>query len=125
MVVAASFARRPTHFPALDSQWQISTDGGSAPLWSADGPALYSRRGNAVMKVAVGASNGTFRHGNPEVLFEGDYVREESSASAFFAPSYALDRSTDRFLMMKQEPVAPREIVVIVNWASTLQSQGR
>jgi hypothetical protein len=89
--------------------------GGAAPLWSADGTQLYYRQERAVFSVPVDTTGTTFKHGNPRVLFEGDYVPEEHEVAD--VGNYSLARATGLFLMMKQEQAAPTEIIVIVNWA--------
>ncbi len=51
---------------------QISTDGGTEPVWSRSRPELYFRNGNKMM--AVDVSNLPDRVGTARVLFEGQYT---------------------------------------------------
>ena len=79
-------------FPDLGDRVQVSSDGGTAPLWSHDGTELYYRAGRAMMAVAVepGAS---FSAGRPELLFEGPYL-DDLARNYDLAPD-------GRFLMIK------------------------
>lgn len=62
-------------FPDLDSgRWQVSTDGGVEPQWSADGSRLYFGKVDQLMAVSVDDAD-TFRFGRPEPLAElGNYM---------------------------------------------------
>ena len=40
-------------FPGPGGKWQLSTDGGSLPAWSADGRRIFYRRGTALMEVRL------------------------------------------------------------------------
>jgi serine/threonine-protein kinase len=108
-------------FPDLGARWQVSTEGGESPIWSATGQELFYRRGSAVMSVPVTISADTFTQGNSRVLFEGSYVRE--SAEAFAGRGYAL-APDGRFLMMKAADVAgnaTQQIIVVLNWSEELK----
>ena len=59
-------------FSDLGDRVRISTDGGTAPLWSYDGTELYYRAGRAMMAVPV-ETGAAFTAGRPALLFEGPY----------------------------------------------------
>ena len=40
-------------YPGPDSRWQVSTDGGTSPLWNPTGGELFYRSGNKMMAVSV------------------------------------------------------------------------
>ena len=42
-----------TSYPAATAKWQVSTEGGSSPSWSADGRQLYYLAGDRVVAAAV------------------------------------------------------------------------
>ena len=42
-----------TSYPAATAKWQVSTAGGSKPMWSADGRQLYYLAGDRVVAAAV------------------------------------------------------------------------
>ena len=79
-------------FPDLGDRLRISTDGGTAPLWSHDGTELYYREGRAVMAVPVETGD-SFTAGPPETLFEGPYL-DDLARNYDLAPD-------GRFLMIK------------------------
>ena len=111
-------------FPALGSSWQVSTQGGTAPLWDPGGRELVYRNGRAVIGVPVGGNGNTFTYGNPRTLFEGAYANDVFDPGG--GPTYALSPDGLRFVMLKEqaasnESAAPTEIVVILNWTDELQ----
>jgi eukaryotic-like serine/threonine-protein kinase len=102
-------------FPNVaDRRWQVSTDGGGEPKWSADGRELFFRNGAAVMSVQIGDDPGASR---PAKLFEGDYVRSRGEKSWDVAPD-------GRFLMRKAIR-AEYSINVVLNWAEELRARMR
>ena len=60
-------------FPATGARWQISTNGGTRPLWARKGGELFFRSGSRVMAVSVTAAV-TFSSGPPRKLFEGEFA---------------------------------------------------
>ena len=58
-------------FPQPTAETQVSTRGGSQPLWSPDGRAIYYAEGEQrLMRVTVDLSSGRPRLGLPEVAYE-------------------------------------------------------
>jgi len=110
-------------FPNVDGgKWQVSTDGGTRPLWARDGRELfYYTAARGMIAVPIGAGT-TFTAGTGAVLFSGQ---------AFSVPTRGrmYDVSTDgrRFLMIKQAPTtgeraaAPVQLVVVQNWTEELK----
>lgn len=102
-----------TSYPGPGGKWQVSTSGGSAPEWRADGRELFYRQGNFVMSVDVD-TRPTFRAGIPRTLFRvegGDY-----------------DVSPDgqRFVIARRVPKpadAAPELAIVVNWFEELRSR--
>jgi Tol biopolymer transport system component len=88
-------------FPDMTDEWTISLEGGNSPRWSSDGKELFYLAGNFVaeriMRVKV-ETFPTFRKiGNPELLFEGNYV----GTIPMDAIPYDIHPDGDRFLMIK------------------------
>jgi serine/threonine protein kinase len=115
-------------FPEVNKgKWQISTDGGSRPLWSPDGRELFYLIGRATteaaMRVAV-QTEPTFKKGTPEVLFRGTYL-------GYYPSDFPWDIHPDgnRFLMIKtttatdtavdQQP----KIIIVTNWDLELKQR--
>jgi len=100
-------------FPDGGARQQVSTDGGSEPLWAKSGRELFYRNGDAVMAVPVAAEH-EFKAGSPSVLFQGAYERTESQTNYDVAPD-------GRFLMLRNEEPAPTQVNVILNWPALLK----
>ena len=98
-------------FPKPDRKWQISTGGGTRPLWSRNGRELFYRDGDRLMAVPV-QTNRAFRSGTAEMLVLGQRQ---------YRPAYDVDRSGDRFLMLKLADTRPGEFNVVVNWFEELR----
>jgi Tol biopolymer transport system component len=56
-------------FPDTGGKWQISSDGGTVPLWSGDGREIFYLNGNRIMAVTIDSETG-FSAGKPRLLFE-------------------------------------------------------
>ena len=71
-------SRLVQRFPELGGRVQSSTAGGTSPLWCSNGTELFYRQGRAMMTVAVDGSGAAFRAGQPERLFEGRYLDDQT-----------------------------------------------
>ena len=87
-------------FPNVDAgKRQVSTNGGSEPLWARNGQELFYESMGALMRVPVKMAS-TFEAGTPRKLFDGPYL--------FHPPGGGLGRMYDvsvdgeRFLMVKE-----------------------
>jgi eukaryotic-like serine/threonine-protein kinase len=109
-------------FPHVDrSRWQISTDGGSRPVWARSGRELfYLDESSALTRIPVRTSGPTFVPGTPTKLFTTRYVEPN--------PARHYDVSPDgrRFLMIKNsaegDPNAtPASMVVVEHWFEELK----
>ena len=107
-------------FPRVDSgRWQISTTGGTRPVWARSGRELfYLDASNAMTSVQVSTSGSTFSAGTPATVFDTKYVQSN--------PSRHYDVSPDgqRFLMIKDGPAnpgaMPASMVVVEHWFEEL-----
>ena len=106
-------------FPTVDDgQWQISTSGGTQPLWASNGRELFYRRGAELMTVAV-QTEPSFTPATPEVVFEGNYHMGVGRG-------YDVTSDGQRFLMIAQDggaedPTAPPSLIVVQNWFEELR----
>jgi len=101
-------------FPIPGSKWQISTNGGSIPIWSRDGKELfYIGADQKLMAVEVVGGN-KFKAGIPKPLFE---THLGNGREIWF------DVSKDgRFLMpIPVENAGPLPMTVVVNWTAGLK----
>ena len=111
-------------FPDVDAdRWQISTGGGTRPLWAPDGSELFYQTESALMSVSLSQNDDGLSPGPPEVVLEGRYVGFGSGAG----PGRAYDVSPDgqKFLMIKDAGATGRSVTsspinVVLNWAEEL-----
>jgi serine/threonine protein kinase len=100
-------------FPSPGGKWQISTSGGSYPVWSRDGKQLFYVGNDKMMVVDIRGTGANPEPGVPQPLFD---VRLRPTNPGF-------DVAKDgRFLIptaMEQASAAP--IIVVVNWTAGLK----
>jgi protein kinase-like protein/WD40 repeat protein len=101
----------------MTGKWQITSGGGSEPVWSPAGRELFYRVGNKMMAVDVESSR-SFRFGKPHVLFEGSYIFATTEGQ-----EYDVSHDARRFLMLKPQEDVHRVVPlnVIVNWFEDLK----
>ena len=114
--------RETAHWSGARFRREISTDGGTEPVWSHNGRELFYRRGRRMMAVAL-TGQPAFSAAKPATLFEGDY--EESAAFPNTGVAYDVAPDGQRFLMVKtagpQPPGTPPQLRVVVNWDQELK----
>jgi eukaryotic-like serine/threonine-protein kinase len=106
-------------YPGPGGKWQISTDGGTEPVWNPNGRELFYRSGDKMMAVDI-ATQPSFTAGRPRMLFEGPY-----EPALFPIPDYDVSPDGQRFLMLKpsEEEGAPTQINVVLNWFEELKQK--
>ena len=106
-------------YPGPGGKWQISTEGGSEPIWNPNGKEIFFRNGKKMMSVEVSTEPG-FSAGKPRVLFEGDY-----GLAGAAIPNYDVSPDGQRFLMLKpaqqESRAASTQINVVLNWFEELK----
>jgi len=105
-------------YPGPGGKWQISTEGGTEPLWNPNGRELFYRSGDKMMAVEI-TTKPSFSAGKPKVLFEGRY---QLAPGTF--PNYDVSPDGQRFLMLKpseQGAASPTQINVVLNWFEELK----
>ena len=102
-------------FPDAGGKWQVSTNGGAAPRWRADGKELYYLAPDAtMMAVPITAAGTSFEAGAPVALFPTRIV--DGGTPTQNRPQYAVARD-GRFLI--NQPVGDASaapITLILNW---------
>jgi len=92
-------------------RWQVSSDGGLQPHWSANGKELYYRNGDKMMVSSV-VTQPAFSSGKPRVLFEGSFIMGGA------VNDYDLTPDGGEFLMLRDD--SPHrgltEYKAVVNW---------
>ena len=105
-------------YPGSGGKWQISTEGGTEPVWNRNGRELFYRNGDKMMAVDI-ATQPSFTAGKPHMLFEGHYVPPPGTT-----PNYDVSPDGQRFLMIKSSEAgeaAPAQINVVMNWFEELK----
>jgi serine/threonine-protein kinase len=111
-------------FPAVDSgRWQVSSAGGTTPVWSRSGRELFFLNAANRMAVAAVRPGAAFDYSKPQALFD------VSTTYLSGAPFRRFDVSADgkQFLMVKSltpaEAATRRSIVVVQNWFNELKAR--
>ena len=111
-------------FPAVSAgRWQVSTDGGMAPLWGRDGRELFYVRESAILSVAL-ETNGSVKASAPEVLFDNP---EYMLTRTWNWRAFDLSPDGQRFLMVKRvadsdsDAASKPKIRVFLNWTEELK----
>ena len=104
-------------FPdATGSKWQVSTDGGTEPLWARNGPELFYRSGNGDM-IAVQVSLGeTFSIVSKQVLFSALAYRADANHT-----NYDIHPDGQRFLMKRNVASTGGELIWVEHWFEELK----
>jgi serine/threonine-protein kinase len=115
---------RAMTFPGPGPNFQLSTDGGTDPVWRHDGKELYYRNGDQMMAVAVSGSAPT-PFATPTVLWEARYLAGVGSSCGMSGPTsanYDVTADGQRFLMIedKSEVLQCKLLHVVTNWSRSL-----
>jgi serine/threonine protein kinase/Tol biopolymer transport system component len=104
-------------YPGPGGKWQISTEGGTEPVWSRKGRELFYRSGDKMIAVEI-TTQPSFSAGKPKVLFAGHY-----QPSAILNANYDVSSDGQRFLMLKPggQDQAATQINVVLNWFEELK----
>jgi serine/threonine-protein kinase len=107
-------------FPDVNAgRWQVSTGGGTRPLWARSGRELFYLSANKMMAVPV-QSGSAFSAGTPQMLFQANIL------SPFAGRSYDVSADGRRFLMIKDahagdSSAPPSQLVIVLNWVNDLK----
>jgi Tol biopolymer transport system component len=88
------------------NKWQISTNGGDAPLWSPDGRELFFRSGGAVVAVPV-KTESAFSFDKQTVLFRGNYL----AIDGHIVQTLEISPDGKRFLLLKPAGGGQRQTI--------------
>jgi Tol biopolymer transport system component len=106
-------------FPEQLGKWQISTDGGSQPMWRGDGKELFYLSGSKLMAVNVKAEGKSLTAGVPKALFEVPGLAQVGGKNC-----YVVTPDGQRFLFTTlPEQAETARINVIINWPALLKKQ--
>jgi serine/threonine-protein kinase len=105
-------------FPEPGGKWQVSSAGGSEPVWARSGKELFYRIGNQMMAVSVDTEP-SFTAGKPTALFPDPYLK-----SGWFQAIYDASPDGQRFVMVQSsdEAEGSTQLNVVQNWPELLRS---
>jgi len=117
-------------YPDVESgRWQISTNGGSHPVWRRDGRELfyfespgYQPQGRGALMAAPIETDGGFHPGSPQQLFANNFVIGQSTR-----PAYDVSLDGERFLMLTDADAGVPDrrdtgnVIIVENWVAELE----
>ena len=103
-------------FPGPGGRTQISTAGGTEPVWNPNGRELFYRQADKMMAVDIATQPALIAQ-KPRMLFESAALLRVSTT-----PNYDVSRDGQRFLMVQagQQTSAP-QLTLVVNWFGELK----
>lgn len=104
-------------FPGAGIKRQISTDGGTQPIWAPDSRQLYFINGKRVMCVDLHTDQG-LQPGKPRMLFENRFSLDQRMQGRIGA---ALPNGKGFVFVEQINPPEVRELVVVLNWFEELK----
>ena len=104
-----------TTFPEPGARIQLSTKGGTSPVWAPDGSTLYYFEGKSLIAVSI-ETEPRLRVTGRETLFEGEYVQYRWSRQ------YDIMPDGKRFILVKNP--AQGNVEAVTNWFAELTAPG-
>jgi eukaryotic-like serine/threonine-protein kinase len=101
-------------FPSLAGRYQVSSGGGSQPVWAHNGHELFYRDGTSVVAATVQLA-GEFRVIDRKPLFKDSYMNSGGM-------QYDIMPDDKHFLMIKPDD-AGAQMTVITNWVRELNAK--
>ena len=97
-------------FPATGEKWQISTDGGTDPIWTKNGNGIFYHNDLRIYFVKI-ISYTPFKYDSPRVYYSGSFINAVSR-------SIGVDENEDRVLILEQVRGSQlsTEAIVTLNW---------
>jgi hypothetical protein len=109
-------------YPGPGPKIQVSSEGGTDPVWKRTGGELFYRNGDSMMAVRVSTAP-TFQAGRPQELWKGHFSHGMSSSCGppgTTSSNYDVTADGSRFLMIRdddQDRTVSKQIVVVLGWA--------
>jgi serine/threonine-protein kinase len=96
-------------FPEAEGRWQVSSGGGTEPLWSGDGQTIYYRRADTLFATAVQVRP-TFSVGQRRTVLTHHFLQITNHTN------YDQDPLTGGFVVVAESEGTPTALVVVLNW---------
>jgi serine/threonine protein kinase len=104
-------------FPRSGPRWQVSTDGGSQPVWRRDGKELYFIAPDRKLMAVSVTPGSTFKRDIPRPLFE----TRMRPTYAPYPVNYDVTADGERFLIDVVRPDTGPNISLVLNWTAALR----
>jgi Tol biopolymer transport system component len=101
-------------WPDGAAEWQISTDGGTEPVWDPDGRTLYFRRTPSLIAATLTLSETALTVVRRDSLFSGPYFENVRW------PEYDISHDGEQFVFIKLGDSTVRPVVVL-NWIEQVE----
>jgi serine/threonine-protein kinase len=107
-------------FPnTADGQWQVTTGGGTEPVWAYSGRELFYRNGDGDLVAVEVTTTPTFSVGTHRELFPA--VGYTTGLGVFAGYDVSLD--DQRFVMIRLEDAAEGELILVQNFFEELKAK--
>jgi serine/threonine-protein kinase len=105
-------------FPGPGGKWQISTEGGVAPVWARNGRELFYASSPTGKLMAVDIrTEPTFQAGTPRVVLDEGFRLTAGAQGA----NYDVSLDGQRFLMVQGSDANLTQLNVVLNWFEELK----
>jgi serine/threonine-protein kinase len=108
-------------FPDVNTgRWQVSTSGGTRPLWNRNGRELFYYLPPGIVMSAAITPGSAFSAGTPTAVVKGAYLSPQTGRM------YDVSPDGRRFLLIKEarpegESPPPPQLIVVQNWTEELK----
>jgi serine/threonine-protein kinase len=112
-------------YPGPGAKIQVSSEGGTDPVWKRSGGEMFYRNGDSMMAVDVSTAP-AFKPGRPRELWKGHYSHGMSSSCGppgTTSSNYDVTADGGRFMMIRdddQDRTVSKELVVVLGFANEL-----
>jgi eukaryotic-like serine/threonine-protein kinase len=103
-------------FPWTGAKWQVSTNGGTQPLWRGDGKELFFFDFSGIVSVEVNGSGPAFQVGALKPLFP-------RLALNGFSQEYSVTKDGQRFLAITPSEGGSQTLTLVQNWPAELRKK--
>jgi Tol biopolymer transport system component/DNA-binding winged helix-turn-helix (wHTH) protein len=107
-------------FPGPGAKSQVSRDGGTHPVWRADGRELFYLAADGTMMAVPVRTGRSFDAGRPQALFASNAWKLR------LTQVYAVTKDGQRFLVNAMPPTSAvaAPLTVVLNWMASIRSEG-
>ena len=104
-------------FPTPGRKMQVSTEGGTQPVWARDGRELYYRSGQGLMAARITPGERLLVD-TPVVLFKDTFLRPQGDAHTTFD---VFPDGSFLFIEGTESNVGPATVTAAFNWAEEMK----